>query len=63
MPKMNSDGNVILEMTAEEMAEIDQKYADHAAAMLSIEERYAALEADNAELKEKLDALIAAMRE
>lgn len=48
----------IRDMTAEEVAEFEKMVADQPAPEPTPEERIAALEKDNAELREALDALL-----
>lgn len=52
------DNGIIREMTAEEIAEIEKLAAEMPAPEPSPEERIAALEKDNAELREAIEALI-----
>lgn len=49
---------IIRDMTAEEIAELEKLVAEQPAPEPSPEERIAALEKDNAELREALDALL-----
>ena len=57
MPKINING-VTREMTAEEVAEMEALAAEMPEAQQTAEERIAALEADNANLKEALELLL-----
>lgn len=47
-----------IDMTAEEVAELEKLAAEQSAPEPTAEERIAALEKDNAELREALDALL-----
>lgn len=55
--KKNVNGEYI-DMTAEEVAELEKLAAEAPAPEPSAEERIAALEQDNAELREAMDALL-----
>lgn len=52
------ENGIYRDMTAEEVAELEKLAAEAPAPELSPEERIAALEKDNAELREALDALL-----
>lgn len=52
------ENGTIRDMTAEEIAELEKLAAEAPAPEPSPEERIAALEKDNAELREALDALL-----
>lgn len=52
------ENGILREMTAEEVAEMEKLAAEAPAPEPSPEERIAALEQDNAELRDALDALI-----
>lgn len=52
------ENGVIRDMTAEEIAELEKLAAEAPAPEPTAEERIAALEKDNAELRDALDALI-----
>lgn len=52
------ENGIIRDMTAEEVAEFEKMAAEQPAPEPSPEERIAALEKDNAELREALDALL-----
>lgn len=52
------DNGIIREMTAEEIAEIEKLAAEMPAPEPTPEERIAALEKDNAELREALELLL-----
>lgn len=52
------DNGIIREMTTEEIAELERLAAEVPAPEPSPEERIAALEQDNAELREAIEALI-----
>lgn len=52
------ENGIIRDMTAEEIAELEKLAAEAPAPEPTAEERIAALEKDNAELREALDALL-----
>lgn len=52
------ENGIIRDMTAEEVAELEKLAAEAPAPEPTAEERIAALEKDNAELRDALDALI-----
>ena len=52
------ENGIIRDMTAEEIAELEALAAEQPAPEPSPEERIAALEQDNAELREAMDALL-----
>lgn len=52
------ENGIIRDMTAEEVAEFEKLAAEQPAPEPTAEERIAALEQDNAELREALDALL-----
>lgn len=52
------ENGVIRDMTAEEIAELEKLAAEAPAPEPTAEERIAALEKDNAELRDALDALL-----
>lgn len=52
------ENGIIRDMTAEEVAELEKLAAEMPAPEPTAEERIAALEQDNAELRDALDALI-----
>ena len=52
------ENGVIRDMTAEEIAELEKLAAEQPTPELSPEERIAALEKDNAELREAMEALL-----
>ena len=52
------ENGIYRDMTPEEIAEIEKLAADQPAPELSPEERIAALEQDNAELREAMEALL-----
>ena len=62
MPKINING-VTREMTAEEVAEMEALAAEMPTPEPTPEERIAALEADNANLKEALELLLSGVTE
>lgn len=62
MPKINING-VTREMTAEEVAEMEALAAEMPEVQQTAEERIAALEADNAHLKEALELLLSGVTE
>lgn len=55
--KINENG-IVRDMTAEEIAELEKLAAEQPAPEPSPEERIAALEKDNAELRNALEALL-----
>lgn len=52
------ENGIIRDMTAEEIAELERLAAEAPAPEPTAEERIAALEKDNAELREAMDALL-----
>ena len=52
------ENGIIRDMTAEEVAELEKLAAETSAPEPTAEERIAALEKDNAELRDALDALL-----
>ena len=52
------ENGIYRDMTAEEVAELEKLAAEQPAPELTPEERIAALEKDNAELREALEALL-----
>lgn len=52
------ENGIYRDMTAEEIAELEKLAAEAPAPELTAEERIAALEKDNAELRDALDALL-----
>ena len=52
------ENGILRDMTAEEVAELEKLAAEAPALEPTAEERIAALEKDNAELREALDALL-----
>lgn len=58
--KINTNGNVVREMTAEEIAEMERLNAENPLPDSSAEERMAALEAENAQLREAVEKLLRA---
>lgn len=57
------ENGILREMTAEEVAEMEKLAAEAPAPEPSPEERIAALEQDNAELRDALDALLTGVTE
>lgn len=57
MPKIDVNG-VVREMTAEEIAEMERMNAENPLTEPSAEERMAALEAENAQLREAVEKLL-----
>lgn len=57
MPKIDVNG-VVREMTAEEIAEMERMNAENPLPEPSAEERMAALEAENAQMREAVEKLL-----
>lgn len=58
--KINTNGNVVREMTAEEIAEMGRMNAENPLPEITTEEHMSALEAENAQLREAVAKLMRA---
>lgn len=63
MTKRICENGIYRDMTAEEIAELEKRSAEAPAPEPTAEERIAALEQDNAELRDALEALISGVTE